>query len=68
MGWLAGALVSACNRVHARGWLCRLQYNIAQKKAMELAAKIDKGGPDTKNEMQVRTADSPAPHGCRATS
>ncbi len=54
--------------VLARGWLCRLQYNIAQKKAMELAAKIDKGGPDTKNEMQVRTADSPAPHGCRATS
>ena len=30
-----------------------MQYGIAQKKAMELAAKIDKGGPDTKNEMQV---------------
>ena len=31
----------------------RAQYETAQKQAMELASKIDKGGPDTGNEMQV---------------
>ena len=35
----------------------RAQYDIAQKQAMELAAKIDKGGPDKGNEMQVTSYD-----------
>jgi hypothetical protein len=30
------------------------QYEVAQKAAMELAARIDKGGPDKANEMQAR--------------
>ena len=32
---------------------CRAQYEVAQKAAMELAARIDKGGPDKPNEMQA---------------